>query len=190
MCTLVSPQESLKCVILWVIPLKEVFKFSLALVITLKTKENSFHFLFLSSLLFSVNTHPPALQVNGSLLVPLGGFAPLPLTLLQVKDPDSPPERLIFQLVQGPSNGRLVLLRGEEGEERGGRGKAGRDLTRDDSFTWAELRTGRVRFRHQKDKARSVDLMCRKFREVDNVLNPPRSTQKLFKWACGDNVWC
>ncbi|KAA8592453.1 hypothetical protein FQN60_017908, partial [Etheostoma spectabile] len=108
-----------------------------------------------------VNTHPPALQVNGSLLVPLGGFAPLPLTLLPVKDPDSPSDRLIFQLVQGPSNGRLVLFRGEEGEERVGRGKAGRDLTRDDSFTWAELRTGRVRFRHQKDKASSGEFTLR-----------------------------
>lgn len=106
-----------------------------------------------------MNTHPPALQVNGSLLVPLGGFASLPPTLLQVKDPDSPSERLIFQLVQGPSNGRLVLIRGEEEGERGGRGRSGRELTRDDTFTWAELRTGRVRFRHQKDKARSVDMM-------------------------------
>ncbi|XP_030272850.1 extracellular matrix organizing protein FRAS1 isoform X1 [Sparus aurata] len=108
-----------------------------------------------------VNTHPPALQVNGSLLVPLGGFAPLPPTLLQVKDPDSPSEGLIFQLVQGPSNGRLVLFRGEEGGERGGRGKLERELTRDDTFTWAELRSGRVRFRHQKDKARTGEFSLR-----------------------------
>ncbi|XP_036955362.1 extracellular matrix protein FRAS1 isoform X2 [Acanthopagrus latus] len=108
-----------------------------------------------------VNTHPPALQVNGSLLVPLGGFAPLPPTLLQVKDPDSPSETLIFQLVQGPSNGRLVLFRGEEGGERGDRGKLGRELTRDDTFTWAELRSGRVRFRHQKDKARTGEFSLR-----------------------------
>ncbi|XP_067377534.1 extracellular matrix protein FRAS1 isoform X3 [Channa argus] len=102
------------------------------------------------------NTHPPALQVNGSLLVPLGGFAPLPPTLLHVKDPDSPSERLIFQLIRGPSNGRLVLLRAPEGEEEGGR-----ELTRDDTFTWAELRTGRVRFRHQKDKARTGEFTLR-----------------------------
>ncbi|GLD61427.1 extracellular matrix protein FRAS1 isoform X1, partial [Lates japonicus] len=100
------------------------------------------------------NTRPPTLQVNGSLLVPLGGFAPLPPTLLHVKDPDSPSERLIFQLVQSPNNGRLVLFRGKEGEERGGgRGKAGQELTRDGTFTWAELRAGQVRFKHQKDKA-------------------------------------
>ena len=107
-----------------------------------------------------MNTQPPVLRVNGSLLVPLGGFAPLPPTLLRVKDPDSPSERLIFQLVQSPSNGRLVLFRGEEaGEEKESRRKAGRELTGDDTFTWAELRAGRVRFRHQKDKARSVGLM-------------------------------
>lgn len=108
----------------------------------------------MSSFLLSVNTHPPALQVNGSLLVPLGGFAPLPPTLLQLKDPDSPSERLIFQLDHGPSNGQLVVFRGEEGEENGGQRTLGRELTREDTFTWAELRTGRVRFRHQKDKAR------------------------------------
>uniref|UniRef100_A0AAX7VKR4 Fraser extracellular matrix complex subunit 1 n=1 Tax=Astatotilapia calliptera TaxID=8154 RepID=A0AAX7VKR4_ASTCA len=66
-----------------------------------------------------VNAHTPALHVNGSLLVPFDGFAPLLPTLLQVKDPDSPSEQLIFQLVQKPSNGRLVLFRGEEGEETG-----------------------------------------------------------------------
>ncbi|CAK6982948.1 LOW QUALITY PROTEIN: extracellular matrix protein FRAS1, partial [Scomber scombrus] len=101
------------------------------------------------------NTQPPTLQVNGSLLVPIGGFAPLPRTLLKVKDRDSPSERLIFQLVQGPGNGRLVLFRGEEeaGEEKEGRRKAGRELSKDDTFTWEELRAGRVRFRHQKDKA-------------------------------------
>uniref|UniRef100_A0A3Q3MY85 Fraser extracellular matrix complex subunit 1 n=1 Tax=Mastacembelus armatus TaxID=205130 RepID=A0A3Q3MY85_9TELE len=102
----------------------------------------------------TLNTHPPALQVSGSLLVPLGGFVPLAPTLLQVKDPDSPSERMVFQLVQAPSNGRLMVLREEEGEERGGRGKAGRGLSRDDTFTWTELKSGRVRFRHQKDKAR------------------------------------
>uniref|UniRef100_A0A8P4K7M3 Fraser extracellular matrix complex subunit 1 n=1 Tax=Dicentrarchus labrax TaxID=13489 RepID=A0A8P4K7M3_DICLA len=101
--------------------------------------DHSFFFLFLSSLLLSVNTHPPALQVIGSLLVPLGGFIPLPPTLLQVKDPDSPSDRLIFQLVQGPSNGRLILFRGKEGA----------------------LRTGRVRFSHQKDKARTGEVTLR-----------------------------
>uniref|UniRef100_UPI001ED83835 extracellular matrix protein FRAS1 n=1 Tax=Scatophagus argus TaxID=75038 RepID=UPI001ED83835 len=108
-----------------------------------------------------VNTHPPALQVNGSLLVPLGGSALVPATLLQVKDPDSPFERLTFQLVRRPSNGQLVLIRGEEIEERGDRGQSGRELSMDDTFTWAELRTGRVRFRHQKDKARTGEFTLR-----------------------------
>lgn len=99
-----------------------------------------------------VNIRPPVLQVNGSLLVPLGGLAPLPPSLLRVKDPDSPPERLVFQLVRVPANGRLVLF-GAEGEG------SGRDLNGDDTFTWAELRSGRVRFRHQEDKARSVGII-------------------------------
>lgn len=99
-----------------------------------------------------MNNHPPALHINGSLLVPLGGFALLPPTLLQVKDSDSPSEQLVFHLVRGPSNGQLVLFRWEEGE--GNRGMAARELIRDDTFTWAELKNGRVYFRHQKDKAR------------------------------------
>lgn len=102
-------------------------------------------------MVLSVNAHTPALHVNGSLLVPFDGFAPLLPTLLQVKDPDSPSEQLIFQLVQKPSNGRLVLFRGEEGEETGGR-----EIKKDDTFTWAELRHGRVRFQYQRDKDRSV----------------------------------
>ncbi|KAM7415601.1 hypothetical protein PAMA_017903 [Pampus argenteus] len=109
-----------------------------------------------------VNTQPPTLQVNGSLLVPLSSLSPLPPTLLQVKDVDSPSERLIFQLVQGPSNGRLLLFKEEEaGEEKEGRRKAGQELTRDDTFTWAELRAGRVRFKHQKDKARTGEFSLR-----------------------------
>lgn len=106
-----------------------------------------------------MNTRPPVLHVNGSLLVPLGGFAPLPPTLLHVKDPDSPAERLIFQLIQGPSNGRLVLFKAQEGEGMGGQGQTGQEVTGDDTFTWAELKSGRVRFRHLKDKARSVELL-------------------------------
>lgn len=98
-----------------------------------------------------VNSHPPVLHVNGSLLVPIAGSAPLPDTLLQVKDPDSPPERLTFHLVQSPTNGRLLLLRGQEG----------RELTADDTFTWAELRSGRVRLRHQKDKPRTGEFSVR-----------------------------
>ncbi|XP_028271092.1 extracellular matrix organizing protein FRAS1 isoform X9 [Parambassis ranga] len=105
-----------------------------------------------------VNVHPPALQVNRSLLVPLDGFAQLLPALLQVKDPDSESEQLVFQLVQSPTNGRLVLFREEE-EEEGAR--AGRELSRDDTFTWAELGLGRVRFRHQKDQARSGEFSLR-----------------------------
>ncbi|AWP07675.1 putative extracellular matrix protein FRAS1 [Scophthalmus maximus] len=107
------------------------------------------------------NSHPPALQVNGSLLVPLGGFAPLSPSLLRVTDADSPAERLVFQLVRSPSNGRLVLFGGEGGEGRAGGGR-GHELTGDRaSFTWAELRSGRVQFGHQKDKARTGEFTLR-----------------------------
>uniref|UniRef100_A0A3Q3IUW6 VWFC domain-containing protein n=1 Tax=Monopterus albus TaxID=43700 RepID=A0A3Q3IUW6_MONAL len=108
-----------------------------------------------------VNSQPPSLQVNGSLLVPLGGFAALPPTLLHVQDSDSPSQWLIFQLMQGPSNGRLLLFSEKEEEERGAQGKAGRGLSKNDTFTWAELRAGRVRFRHQKDKARTGEFTLR-----------------------------
>ncbi|KAG7220426.1 hypothetical protein INR49_003292 [Caranx melampygus] len=92
-----------------------------------------------------VNTQPPVLHVNGSLQVPLGGFAPLPPTLLQVKDADSPSERLPEQRAAPPAQ----------------RGKDGGELTRDDTFTLQELRSGRVRFRHQKDKARTGEFTLR-----------------------------
>ncbi|KAM8885583.1 extracellular matrix organizing protein FRAS1 isoform 1-T2 [Spinachia spinachia] len=99
-----------------------------------------------------VNTRPPALRVNGSLLVPLGGSAPLAPDLLLAEDPDGPSEQLVFRVLRAPANGRLVLFGGEGG------GEEGRDLTGNDTFTWAELRSGRVRFRHQRDKARSGEF--------------------------------
>lgn len=107
----------------------------------------SFCFLF-----STVNSRPPVLHVNGSLLVPLGALAPLPATLLQVTDPDSLSEQLVFSLVQAPSNGELLLF-GQEG--RGG-GTEGRQLNRGDTFGWAELKGGWVRFKHRRDKARLV----------------------------------
>lgn len=155
---------------------KTFFTFIKVIRIVSNTSDHSFRFhFFLSSLFLSGNTHPPALQVNGSLLVPLSGISPLAPSLLQVRDPDSPSERLVFQLVQIPSNGELVLFRGEEGE-----GKEGRDLTRDDTFTWAELRTGRVRFRHQRDKARSVDRILPRFMELGNVYEEPKNCYNLI----------
>ncbi|XP_029366253.1 extracellular matrix organizing protein FRAS1 isoform X2 [Echeneis naucrates] len=107
------------------------------------------------------NSHPPSLQVNGSLLVPLGGFAPLPFSLLRTKDPDGNSDRLVFQLVQSPTNGRLLLFEREDGDERRGRAKAGRELTRDNTFTLEELKTGRVRFKHHRDKARTGEFTLR-----------------------------
>ncbi|XP_076007225.1 extracellular matrix organizing protein FRAS1 [Genypterus blacodes] len=109
-----------------------------------------------------VNSHPPKLHVNGSLLVPLGGLSSLSPRLLSVKDLDSPSEQLIFQLLQDPSNGWLVLFSGEEEEEDGGaRGKVGKELSRDDTFTWEDLTAGQVRFRHNKDKARRSEFTLR-----------------------------
>lgn len=98
-----------------------------------------------------MNIRPPLLHISGSLLVPLGGSAPLPPSLLQVTDPDSPPQQLVFRLVQAPSNGELLLL--------GGGGTEARQLHRGDTFGWAELKGGRVRFRHRRDRARSVQQM-------------------------------
>ncbi|XP_072243382.1 extracellular matrix organizing protein FRAS1 isoform X1 [Leuresthes tenuis] len=105
------------------------------------------------------NSHTPALRINSSLLVPLDGYAPLLPALLQVKDPDSPSEQLVFQLIRGPSNGQLVLFTEGKGHET--RGEAGRELNRDDTFTWAELGLGQVRFRHQKDEARTGEFALR-----------------------------
>lgn len=95
-----------------------------------------------------MNSHPPLLHVSGPLLVPLGASAPLPPGLLRVTDPDSPPQRLVFSLVQAPSNGELLLS--------GGGATEARQLRRGDTFDWAELNAGRVRFRHRRDRARSV----------------------------------
>lgn len=98
----------------------------------------------------SANRHPPSLHVNGSLLVTLGDFAPLPPTLLQVSDPDSPPEALVFSLAQAPGNGELLLYKVD------GRGTEIRELNLGDTFSWAELQDGQVHFRHWRDRARSV----------------------------------
>ncbi|KAM9742832.1 extracellular matrix organizing protein FRAS1 isoform 2-T2 [Menidia menidia] len=106
-----------------------------------------------------VNNHSPTLRINGSLLVPFDGEAPLLTALLHAKDPDSPSERLVFQLVHGPSNGQLVVFTEGEGHVR--RGKKGRALNHDDTFTWAELGLGQVRFTHQKDKSRTGEFTLR-----------------------------
>ncbi|CAJ1069789.1 extracellular matrix protein FRAS1 [Xyrichtys novacula] len=124
-----------------------------------------------------VNIHPPSLQVNGSLQVPVGGVASLPPYLLQVKDPESPPDSLMVQLVQSSTNGQLILSRGEE--------DAGLELNSNDTFMWAELRMGHVQFRHQRDRARSGQFTVRVldhqlFSETQTVqvevvsLQPPR----------------
>uniref|UniRef100_A0A672YI55 VWFC domain-containing protein n=1 Tax=Sphaeramia orbicularis TaxID=375764 RepID=A0A672YI55_9TELE len=125
-----------------------------------------------------VNVHPPVLQVNGSLLVALGGSAPLQPSLLQVKDLDGGvPRHLVFQLVQGPSNGGLVLLRGGEEETEA------RELNSDDTFTWTDVSGGRVQFRHHKDKTGEFTLRVsdpQLFSEAEKVqvqavsMQPPR----------------
>ncbi|XP_032434237.1 extracellular matrix organizing protein FRAS1 isoform X1 [Xiphophorus hellerii] len=106
-----------------------------------------------------VNHHSPVLHINGSLLVPIGGSAPLLPSLMEVRDPDSPSGRMIFQLVQEPNNGRLVLLTEEEAGENGG--KTRRELHKDDTFTWAQLKRGRVHFTHLKNKARTGEFTLR-----------------------------
>uniref|UniRef100_A0A3Q2DG67 Fraser extracellular matrix complex subunit 1 n=1 Tax=Cyprinodon variegatus TaxID=28743 RepID=A0A3Q2DG67_CYPVA len=106
-----------------------------------------------------VNHHTPVLHINGSLLVPIGGSAPLLPSLLEVRDPDSPSERMVFQIVQTPKNGQLVLLMEEEAGENGG--KTRRDLNREDTFTWVQLKLGRVHFKHLKNKARTGEFILR-----------------------------
>ncbi|KAG7481357.1 hypothetical protein MATL_G00065830 [Megalops atlanticus] len=91
------------------------------------------------------NSHAPALHVNGSLLVPIGGTGPLDLSFMTAQDPDGPAESLVFQLVQPPGNGRLTRL-------AGGRETA---LSREDTFTFTELRGKAVRFAHAKDKSKT-----------------------------------
>ncbi|XP_028297024.1 extracellular matrix protein FRAS1-like, partial [Gouania willdenowi] len=107
------------------------------------------------------NSHAPTLQVMGSLMVPVGGFYPLLPPLLQVEDQDSPPENLLLQLVQAPSNGQLVLFRQGEEQWRWGRGLAGHNLSSYSNFTWTEMKLGRVQFRHHSDKPRIGDFSVR-----------------------------
>ncbi|CAB1319258.1 unnamed protein product, partial [Coregonus sp. 'balchen'] len=97
------------------------------------------------------NSQAPTLRITGSLLVPIGGTKPLVSTLLIAQDQDSPPESLVFQLLQPPSTGCVVVL-------EGGREK---EMARDDTFSWAQLQSGQVRFTHDKDKARSGQFSVR-----------------------------
>ncbi|KAF7205299.1 extracellular matrix organizing protein FRAS1 isoform X2 [Nothobranchius furzeri] len=103
-----------------------------------------------------VNTHAPVLHIHGSLLVPLGGSAPLQPPLLQVRDPDGASERLVFQLVHVPNNGRLFLLTPDAGD-----GEGWQELGSGDSFTWAELKLSRVHFTHLNDKSRAGEFSLR-----------------------------
>ncbi|KAJ8398108.1 hypothetical protein AAFF_G00431850 [Aldrovandia affinis] len=98
-----------------------------------------------------VNSHAPGLHINGSLLVKIGGTRPLDLSFMTAQDPDGGMENLVFQLVQPPSNGRLVRL--ANGEETG--------LSREDSFSFAELRDKAIRFTHAKDKSKSGHFTLR-----------------------------
>ncbi|KAM8864960.1 extracellular matrix organizing protein FRAS1 isoform 2-T3 [Synchiropus picturatus] len=107
-----------------------------------------------------VNAAPPALQVLGSLLVPLGGRAALVPSLLQVSDPDSPVERMSFHLVQGPRSGRLVLLVWDQDGEVGAQAQH-QELHKDDTFTWNQLSTGQVQFVHHRGKARTDTFSLR-----------------------------
>ncbi|CAL8342836.1 unnamed protein product [Merluccius merluccius] len=89
--------------------------------------------------------HPPTLSVNGSLLVPLGGSAPLGVSLLGLRDPDSPPDALLLQLLVAPTTGHLLLLGGGEGR---------RELLQGDSFTLTQLQNEQVVYTHTQDQPR------------------------------------
>uniref|UniRef100_A0A8C7MVD0 Fraser extracellular matrix complex subunit 1 n=1 Tax=Oncorhynchus kisutch TaxID=8019 RepID=A0A8C7MVD0_ONCKI len=75
------------------------------------------------------NSQSPTLHISSSLLVPIGGTKPLDSTILSAQDQDSPPESLVFQLLQPPATGRMVVLEG--GREI--------EMSRDDTFSWAQL---------------------------------------------------
>ncbi|XP_067084625.1 extracellular matrix protein FRAS1 [Osmerus mordax] len=126
-----------------------------------------------------VNTHAPTLRVNGTLLVPLEGMVPLPPSLLSTQGPPGP---LSLQLLQPPSSGRLVVVDG--GGER--------PLARDDSFSWAQLQGGAVRFSQDKDKPRSGEFTLR----VADLQPSSRLRLSMCRQCpCSDvsslaSVWC
>nr|XP_046204305.1 extracellular matrix organizing protein FRAS1-like [Oncorhynchus gorbuscha] len=97
------------------------------------------------------NSQPPTLHISSSLLVPIGGTKPLDSTILSAQDQDSPPESLVFQLLQPPATGRMVVLEG--GREI--------EMSRDDTFSWAQLQSRQVRFTHDKDQAKSGQFTLR-----------------------------
>uniref|UniRef100_A0A8C7J2L3 Fraser extracellular matrix complex subunit 1 n=1 Tax=Oncorhynchus kisutch TaxID=8019 RepID=A0A8C7J2L3_ONCKI len=97
------------------------------------------------------NSQSPTLHISSSLLVPIGGTKPLDSTILSAQDQDSPPESLVFQLLQPPATGRMVVLEG--GREI--------EMSRDDTFSWAQLQSRQVRFTHDKDQAKSGQFTLR-----------------------------
>uniref|UniRef100_A0A673XCZ9 Fraser extracellular matrix complex subunit 1 n=1 Tax=Salmo trutta TaxID=8032 RepID=A0A673XCZ9_SALTR len=97
------------------------------------------------------NSQSPTLHISGSLLVPIGGTKPLDSTILSAQDQDSPPESLVFQLLQPPATGRMVVLEG--GREI--------EMSRDDTFSWAQLQSRQVRYTHDKDQAKSGQFTLR-----------------------------
>ncbi|CAB1322441.1 unnamed protein product, partial [Coregonus sp. 'balchen'] len=60
-------------------------------------------------------------------------------------------ESLVFQLLQPPATGRVVVLEG--GREI--------EMARDDTFSWAQLQSRQVRFTHDKDQAKSGQFTLR-----------------------------
>ncbi|TRY85660.1 hypothetical protein DNTS_020362 [Danionella cerebrum] len=97
------------------------------------------------------NSRAPSLYINGSLLVPIGGVKPLDPTLLSIKDADSQSESMLLQLLQLPSNGHLVVL--ENDRER--------ILTKDDTFSFTQLKQRAVRFIHDKEQSKGGQFMLK-----------------------------
>ncbi|XP_066568203.1 extracellular matrix organizing protein FRAS1 isoform X2 [Amia ocellicauda] len=97
------------------------------------------------------NTHAPVLHVNGSLIVKPGGTKPLDFSFMSAQDLDTAADNLIFQLVQPPSNGRLVKL--VDGKEV--------KLNKEDTFTFTDLREKVVRFVHAKEKSKNGQFSLR-----------------------------
>nr|XP_033819322.1 extracellular matrix protein FRAS1 isoform X2 [Geotrypetes seraphini] len=86
----------------------------------------------------------PVLHVNGSLTVWIGEVKPLDTTLVEPRGLTDVQKHLLFHVVRPPTNGKLVkVVKGKE-----------MPLNRDNVFSWKELKSQKVWFKHSKGKSR------------------------------------
>uniref|UniRef100_A0A8C6YA37 VWFC domain-containing protein n=1 Tax=Naja naja TaxID=35670 RepID=A0A8C6YA37_NAJNA len=84
----------------------------------------------------------PGFKAKNLLLVGIGGLKHLDGSLLEVENPESYGEGLLFRVAALPTNGKLVVL--AEGKEK-----------EQDYFTWGDVKEQRVFFVHDKMKSRN-----------------------------------